>query len=164
MPSITRHLPLYFFHSTSQFGQVTLYFYSSTLHGCQATYFSKRSEDDLQRLNNTYESTEITCLYNSPVKEGIFLKEFCLTQRDKKKNQNQNTQTKLFSALTALKSYLYGYSCIFYQSIYLILFFQQDSWLMKLICSFNLLWYGKEYRTLSPKHRLQVSFETPSGI
>lgn len=56
---------------------------------------------------------------------------------DKKKTQN--TQTKLFSASIALKPYLYGYSCTFYQSIYLILFFQQDSWLMKLISFYLLL-------------------------
>jgi len=41
--------------------------------------FSKRSEDNLQCLNSIYESTEITCLHNSPVNEGKFLKEFCLT-------------------------------------------------------------------------------------
>lgn len=53
---------------------------------------------------------------------------------DKKK-----TQKTLFSASIALKPYLYSYSCIFYQSIYLILFFQQDSRLLKLISFYLLL-------------------------
>lgn len=104
-------------------------------------YLSKRSEDDLQCLNSIYESIEITCLYNSPVKEGIFLKEFCLsyTQIVREKNQtNPKPQTKPFSALITLKSYLSGYSCICCKSINLILIFQWDSWLTKLI-SFKLL-------------------------
>ena len=55
-------------------------------------YLSKRSEDDLQCLNSIYESIEITCLYNSPVKEGIFLKEFCLSYTQIGREKNHQTQ------------------------------------------------------------------------